>query len=198
MVEVDEIGGVLAAAWPQLRVAGAPEPLRGGFWAQMWRVRVSGQPDEMPTEVVVRFAPHREMGAKEAEVQRAVAALGFRTPRVWLSTPAAPPVDGWWSVMDFAPGAPLLAGLQGAAVAAAGAVAGAHAAGAAGRDHGGTAPPRPAADHRRRAAGGTRAWRGPSRTWSASSVSAPRRPDVPTWPPPSTTWPLAPRRRPTR
>ncbi len=116
MVEVDEIGGVLATAWPQLRVASAPGPLTGGFWAQMWRVRITGQPDPMPADVVVRFAPHREMGAKEAEVQRAVAALEFRTPRVWLSTPAAPPVDGWWSVMDFAPGAPLLAGLHGAAV----------------------------------------------------------------------------------
>jgi aminoglycoside phosphotransferase (APT) family kinase protein len=115
-VAVGEIDGVLAAAWPQVRVAGAPEPLRGGFWAQLWRVRVSGQPDEMASEVVVRFAPHRGMGAKEAEVQRVVAALGFRTPQVWLSTPAAPTVDGWWSVMDFAPGAPLLAGLDGARV----------------------------------------------------------------------------------
>jgi aminoglycoside phosphotransferase (APT) family kinase protein len=116
VVDVDKIGAVLEAAWPQLRIAGAPEPLRGGFWAQMWRVRVTGQPDELPSEVVMRFAPHREMGAKEAEVQRVVAALGFRTPQVWLSTPAAPTVDGWWSVMDFAPGAPLLAGLQGAVV----------------------------------------------------------------------------------
>ena len=107
---------MLASAWPYLRVVGAPEPLTGGFWAQMWRVRVTGQPEPMPAEVVVRFAPHRDMGAKEAEVQRAVAALGFRTPQVWLSTPAAPPIDGWWSVMDFAPGAPLLAGLHGAAV----------------------------------------------------------------------------------
>lgn len=116
IVDTLEIDGVLAAAWPQLRLVGAPEPLTGGFWAQMWRARVIGQPEPMPAEVVVRFAPHRDMGAKEAEVQRAVAALGFRTPRVWLSTPAAPPVDGWWAVMDFAPGAPLLAGLHGAAV----------------------------------------------------------------------------------
>jgi aminoglycoside phosphotransferase (APT) family kinase protein len=115
-VEAHAIDGVLAAAWPQLRVCRAPEPLTGGFWAQMWRVRVSSQPDPMPCEVVVRFAPHRERGAKEAEVQRAVAALGFRTPRVWMSTPAAPPAEGRWSVMDFAPGAPLLSGLQGAAV----------------------------------------------------------------------------------
>ena len=116
IVEAHEIEGMLAAAWPHVRVAAAPEPLRGGFWAQMWRVRVGGQPDAMPSEVVVRFAPHRLMGAKETEVQRAVAALGFRTPRVWLSTPAADPVGGWWSVMDVAPGAPLLAGLEGPAV----------------------------------------------------------------------------------
>jgi aminoglycoside phosphotransferase (APT) family kinase protein len=116
VIEVEEVGGVLAAAWPQLRVVGRPEPLHGGFWAQMWRVRVTDQPAAMPAEVVVRFAPHPAMGAKEAEVQRAVAALGFRTPRVWLSTPAGPPVDGWWAVMDFASGAPLLAGLHGGAV----------------------------------------------------------------------------------
>ena len=52
---MDDIDGVLAAEWPQLRVVAAPEPLTGGFWAQMWRVRVSGQPDSMPAEVVVRF-----------------------------------------------------------------------------------------------------------------------------------------------
>jgi len=116
MIEVAEVERVLAAASPQLRVVGAPEPLTGGFWAQIWRVRVSGQPGGMPGEVVVRFAPHREMGAKEAEVQRAVAAQGFRTPMVWLSTAADAPADGWWSVMDLAPGGPLLAGLDGAAV----------------------------------------------------------------------------------
>ena len=115
VVGAQAIDGVLAATWPHLRVCRAPEPLTGGFWAQLWRVRVSSQPDAMPSEVVVRFAPHREMGAKEAEVQRAVAALGFRTPRVWLSTPAES-VGGWWSVMDFVPGAPLLAGLVGPAV----------------------------------------------------------------------------------
>lgn len=113
---VDEISSVLAEQWPGLGVAGSPEPLTGGFWAQMWRVRVTGQPDPMPAEVVVRFAPHRAMGAKEAEVQRSVAELGLRTPRVWLSTAATPPVDGWWEVMDLAPGAPSLAGLEGAAV----------------------------------------------------------------------------------
>jgi aminoglycoside phosphotransferase (APT) family kinase protein len=113
---VYEIERVLTAAWPRLRVLGPPEPLTGGFWAQMWRVNVTGQPDGMPGELVARLAPHAEMGAKEAEVQRAVAAQGYRTPTVWLSTMAAPPADGWWSVMDFAPGESLLPGLGGAAV----------------------------------------------------------------------------------
>lgn len=64
----------------------------------------------------MRFAPHRAMGAKEAEVQRAAAALGFRTPRVWASMPAGAALDGWCSVMELAPGAPLLDGLEGGAV----------------------------------------------------------------------------------
>lgn len=115
LIEVDEIATVLAARWPEVRISGEPEPLTGGFWAQMWRVRVAGQPDPVPADLVVRFAPHRAMGAKEAEVQRTVAAAGFRTPRVWLSTAAPPPADGWWEVI-LAPGAPLLAGLEGPAI----------------------------------------------------------------------------------
>lgn len=107
---------MLAAAWPQLRVVDAPEPLTGGFWADMWRVRVSGQPAPMPGELVVRFAPHPQMGAKEAEVQRVVAAQGYRTPTVWLSTASEAPSEGWWCVMDFASGEPLVPGLGGAAV----------------------------------------------------------------------------------
>lgn len=89
--------------------------MSGGFWASMFRVPVTGQPDGVAAEVVVRFAPHRVMGAKEAEVQRAAAAQGFATPAVWVSAPDDGR-DGWWSVMDFSPGAPLLAGLDGVAV----------------------------------------------------------------------------------
>lgn len=89
-------------------------PLSGGFWADMYRVPVTGQPAGAPSQVVVRFAPHRTMGAKEAEVQRAIAAAGFPTPRVWLSGPDEAR-DGWWSIMDFVAGVPLLAGLDGAA-----------------------------------------------------------------------------------
>jgi aminoglycoside phosphotransferase (APT) family kinase protein len=110
----DEVVDRLRRAWPGV-VPGCPAPLSGGFWASMFRVPVTGQPEGVASEVVVRFAPHRAMGAKEAEVQRAVAAQGFPTPPVWVSGPDDGR-DGWWSVMDFSPGAPLLAGLDGVAV----------------------------------------------------------------------------------
>lgn len=107
------MAGLVRRVWPDATV-GEPVPLSGGFWADMYRVPLTGQPAGAPSEVVVRFAPHRSMGAKEAEVQRAIAAGGFPTPRVWLSG-ADDAGGGWWSVMDFVAGAPLLAGLDGVA-----------------------------------------------------------------------------------
>jgi aminoglycoside phosphotransferase (APT) family kinase protein len=55
------------------------------------------------------------MGAKELAVQGAAADAGIRTPRVHLTGDAGGPFGGAWAVMDFAPGQPLLAGLDGAA-----------------------------------------------------------------------------------
>jgi aminoglycoside phosphotransferase (APT) family kinase protein len=110
----DEIDVRLRQVWPGV-TTGTPVALSGGFWASMFRVPVTGQPDDVSSEVVVRFAPHPAMGAKEAEVQRAVATQGFPTPAVWASAPDETR-DGWWSVMDFSPGTPLLAGLDGLAV----------------------------------------------------------------------------------
>ncbi len=114
IVTDEEIDDRLRSAWPGVTL-GVPVPLTGGFWASMYRVSVSGQPDGVASEVVVRFAPHREMGAKEAEVQRVLASSNFPTPSVWLSAPDDRR-GGWWSVMDFSAGAPLLAGLDGLAV----------------------------------------------------------------------------------
>lgn len=109
-ITADDVAGLLVRAWPGV-TPGVAVPLSGGFWASMFRVPVTGQPDGVAPEVVVRLAPHRLMGAKEAEVQKAVAAQGFPTPPVWLSAPDETR-DGWWSVMDFAPGAALLADLD--------------------------------------------------------------------------------------
>jgi len=105
-----EIGSRLRELWPGVTV-GEPVPLSGGFWADMYQVPVTGAPVGVAEQVVVRFAPHQTMGAKEAEVQQAVAAQGFPTPTVWASGPGQERA-GWWSVMDFSPGAPLLAGLD--------------------------------------------------------------------------------------
>lgn len=114
IVTADDVVAQLRDAWPDVQ-PGRPEPLSGGFWAAMFRVALTGQPPGVPDEVVVRRAPHRAMGAKEAEVQRAVAAAGFPTPNVWLSRPD-PGGEGWWSVMDHVPGPSLLAGLDGPGV----------------------------------------------------------------------------------
>ena len=114
VIDDDEIADRLCHVWPGV-ATGAPVPLSGGFWASMFRVPVTGQPDGVASEVVVRFAPHPVMGAKEAEVQRALAASGFPTPPVWVSA-ADESRGGWWSVMDFCPGQSLLAGLDGVAV----------------------------------------------------------------------------------
>jgi aminoglycoside phosphotransferase (APT) family kinase protein len=114
IVTTDEIEVRLREVWPGVST-GTPVPLAGGYWASMFRVPVTGQPDGVGSDLVVRFAPHPAMGAKEAEVQRAVAAQGFPTPPVWVSAPDGSR-DGWWSVMDFAAGNPLLAGLDGLAV----------------------------------------------------------------------------------
>jgi aminoglycoside phosphotransferase (APT) family kinase protein len=113
MISWDRIATLVRGAWPAVEV-GSPVQLTGGFWASMVRVPVRHQPVGVADQVVVRFAPHRAMGAKEAEVQRAVASQGFSTPPVWLSCPDETS-GGWWSVMDFCPGAPLLTGLDGIA-----------------------------------------------------------------------------------
>lgn len=107
-----DVFALLARSWTGVEV-GEPVALEGGFWASMYRVSLAGQPDGVPDEVVVRVAPDRVLGAKETEVQRVVASQGYPTPRVWLSAPHGPS-GGWWSIMDFVRGAPLLADLNGA------------------------------------------------------------------------------------
>jgi aminoglycoside phosphotransferase (APT) family kinase protein len=98
-----------------VRLAGAPQPLTGGFWATMYRVHVEGQPDRVPSDLVVRIAPDPVMAAKETAVQRALADLGYPTPRVWLERPEDPSLGGSWAVMDFVAGLSPLGDLDGAA-----------------------------------------------------------------------------------
>jgi aminoglycoside phosphotransferase (APT) family kinase protein len=108
----DELEAWLAEQWPGTALATEPTPLTGGFWASMYRVRLTGQPPGVPAEVVYRIAPDRAMGAKEAAVQRSVAAAGYPTPHVRLTDIRE---DGVRSVMDFAAGTPPLGDLDGVA-----------------------------------------------------------------------------------
>jgi aminoglycoside phosphotransferase (APT) family kinase protein len=100
--------------WPGVEVEEV-RPLAGGQWADLAHLRLAGQPDGIPGDVVLRVAPDAAMGAKEMAVQAAVGDLGIATPRVHLTGPAGGPLGGTWSVMDLVLGEPLIADLDGAA-----------------------------------------------------------------------------------
>ena len=86
----------LADAWPGTTLGMEPQPLAGGFWASMYRLRLVGQPLGVPSDVVFRIAPDAAMGAKELAVQRTIAEMGFGTPRVRLAGPVDDALGGVW------------------------------------------------------------------------------------------------------
>ena len=111
----DQLIGVLrvAAGRPDLEYARQPEPLRGGFWAELLSFSLARPPDGWPAELVARLMPDPRTARKEAIVQRAVAATGYPTPLVRAS---GGPDDGLgraFIVMDRAPGRSALSGLDG-------------------------------------------------------------------------------------
>ena len=107
--------GVLrsAAGTPDLEYARRPEPMRGGFWAELFAFALANPPAGWPAELVARLMPDPDTARKETVVQSAVAAAGFPTPFVR----AAGGPDGGlglaFIVMDRAAGGPLLSGLDG-------------------------------------------------------------------------------------
>lgn len=114
----EQILEALQAEWPDITHSEPPRPLLGGQWAAIYRLHLDGTPDGVPGDLVLRVAPHAEMAAKEHAVQTAAAQAGVRTPRVHLTGPADGPLGGAWSVMDLAPGTPLLTDLDGTAALA--------------------------------------------------------------------------------
>jgi aminoglycoside phosphotransferase (APT) family kinase protein len=116
----DELIGVLraAAGTPGLAYERPPEPMRGGFWADIFSFSLVGPPAGWPADLVARLMPDPDPARKETIVQRAVAAAGFPTPVVRAS---GGPDDGLgraFMVMDRAPGRSALAGLDGALTSA--------------------------------------------------------------------------------
>ena len=112
--------GVLrtATGTPGLEYERRPEPMRGGFWAELFAFSLANPPAGWPAELVARLMPDPGSARKETIVQRAVAAAGFPTPIVRA---AGGPDDGLglaFMVMDRAPGGPALSGLDGLSPAA--------------------------------------------------------------------------------
>jgi aminoglycoside phosphotransferase (APT) family kinase protein len=107
-----------AATTPGLEYERRPEPMQGGFWAELFSFSLANPPAGWPAELVVRLMPDPGSARKETVVQRAVAAAGFPTPFVRA---AGGPDDGLglaFMVMDRAPGGPALSGLDGLSLAA--------------------------------------------------------------------------------
>jgi aminoglycoside phosphotransferase (APT) family kinase protein len=103
----------VAAGEPDLEYARPPEPLHGGFWAELLSFSLARPPDRWPAELVARLMPDPRTARKEAIVQRAMAAAGYPTPPVRAS---GGPDDGLgraFMVMDRAAGRPALSGLDG-------------------------------------------------------------------------------------
>jgi aminoglycoside phosphotransferase (APT) family kinase protein len=118
----DELPGRLLAVLrtatgnPRLDFAAPPEPLTGGFWAELLAFRLTGAPAGFDGDLVARVMPDPAVARKETLVQAEVARRGFPTPQVRA---AGRPGDGLgraFMVMDRAPGTPLLDGLSGASV----------------------------------------------------------------------------------
>jgi len=96
---------------PRLDFAAPPEPLRGGFWAELLAFRLAGAPAGFDGDLVARLMPDSGLARKETLIQAEVARRGFPTPKVRA---AGGPGDGLgraFMVMDRVPGTPLLDGL---------------------------------------------------------------------------------------
>jgi aminoglycoside phosphotransferase (APT) family kinase protein len=108
-----------ATGTPGLDYERRPEPMRGGFWAELFSFSLANPPDAWPAELVARLMPNPDTARKETIVQRAVAAAGFPTPFVRASGGPDCGLGVAFMVMDKAPGAPALSGLDGGVTPAA-------------------------------------------------------------------------------
>jgi aminoglycoside phosphotransferase (APT) family kinase protein len=111
----DPLIGVLrgTSGLPGLHYARPPEPMQGGFWAEIFSFSLTNPPAGWPAELVVRLMPDPGTARKETIIQSAVAAAGFPTPAVRAS---GGPQDGLgqaFMVMDRAVGRSALSGLDG-------------------------------------------------------------------------------------
>jgi len=98
---------------PGLEYERRPEPLRGGFWAEILSFSLAQPPDGWPAELVARLMPDPGPARKETIMQRAVAAAGYPTPLVRAAGGPDCGLGRAFMIMDLAAGRPALAGLDG-------------------------------------------------------------------------------------
>ena len=67
----------VTSATPRLDWADTPEPLHGGFWAQIWKIRLSGEPPDMSGDLVARVMPDAAIAERETLVQANLIGEGF-------------------------------------------------------------------------------------------------------------------------
>ena len=113
--------GVLRSATgtPGLEYERPPEPMQGGFWAELFSFSLANPPDGWPAELVARLMPDPAAARKETIVQSAVAAAGFPTPFVRTSGGPDGGLGRAFMVMDRAAGGSVLSGLEGVVTPAA-------------------------------------------------------------------------------
>jgi aminoglycoside phosphotransferase (APT) family kinase protein len=97
-------------------LCGGPGALRGGFWAELVRFRLTAAPAGWSGDLVARLMPDPLIAAKETAFQAGVAAQGYPTPNVLAAGGPADGVNGRaFLLMPLAAGQPLIGDLDGAA-----------------------------------------------------------------------------------
>jgi aminoglycoside phosphotransferase (APT) family kinase protein len=100
---------------PALAFAREPEPLSGGFWADLVAFSLVEPPPGWPSDLVARMMPDAAVARKETIIQSAVATAGFPTPPVRAAGDQAAGLGRAFMVMDRASGTALLPTLNGPA-----------------------------------------------------------------------------------
>ena len=98
---------------PGLTYERPPEPMHGGFWAELFSFSLADPPDGWPAELVARLMPDPGAAWKETIVQSAVAAAGFPTPFVRASGGPDGGLGRAFMIMDRATGRSALSGIDG-------------------------------------------------------------------------------------
>jgi aminoglycoside phosphotransferase (APT) family kinase protein len=109
-----------ATGLPTLAYARTPEPLTGGYWAELVAFSLVDPPPGWPEDLVARIMPDPAPAQKETIVQAGVSAAGFPTPAVRAAGGQECALGRAFMIMDLAPGTSLLPSLRGAAAVSAG------------------------------------------------------------------------------